>query len=216
LTIWKIFSPNRCCSNRCRNRQDAMVHLAVCPGPEPDLKTLGPHASMHPFFRWWIGKVEADWEKVKVPHPQNRFGRTSWAVLFELVGFDHPPQCLPRQDLVHGSSEQVSSGGVALAVPAAARGAGLLSGEVLEVLATHWFPPLGYPLNNSLPKTFLLDEPKLCGQTRVAKMIGLPRGWEKILGELFLPLLDSAGVDGDYSNKVKLRSISFSWVFRPR
>ena len=46
---------------------------------------------MHPFFGWWIGKVEADLGKVKVHHPQKRFGRTAWAVLFGLVGFDHLP-----------------------------------------------------------------------------------------------------------------------------
>jgi len=155
LTIWKSFSPHRCSSNRCRNRQDAMVHLAVSPGPESDLKTLGPHAGMHLFFGWWIGKVEADLEKVKFHHPQKRFGRTSWGVLFGLVGFDHLPQGLPRQDLVHGLSEQVSSGGVASAVPAAARGEGLLCGEVLKLLATHCFPTFwGYPLNNSSKKIF--------------------------------------------------------------
>jgi len=112
---------------------------------------------------------------------------------------------------------------------AATRGKGLLAGELLALFATHFPPfgeqpfalPLGHPRNHSSKSPFFTTELTLRRQNRLAKNVSPAKGLKKTfcpspggkLGNFLSPCLIAPG--GDYTNKVMLCSLSFSWAFRP-
>jgi hypothetical protein len=60
---------------------------------------------MHQLFYLRIPKVERALEEVKFHHPQKRFGKPGWAVLFGLVRFEQLHEALPGMSWLMNAKE---------------------------------------------------------------------------------------------------------------